>query len=178
MSFNWLDIVLLIIIAITVIAGISKGLVRQFVGILAVVIGLILALMYYPFAAELFLSFVSQEALAQFLGFLVIFFGVLGVGWLISAWLSKMMKGPFKFLNHVFGGAFGLLKGILICGVLLFAMLVFPVNTNALRRSQLAPVCLRLTKAVFTMIPQDLKDRFNQAYKDIVGRKGRDERRI
>lgn len=178
MSFNWLDIVLLVIIAIAVIAGISKGLVRQFVGILAVVIGLILALMYHPFTAEFFSSFVSQTALAQFLGFLVIFFGALAVGWLVSAWLSKMMEGPFKFLNHVLGGVFGLLKGTLICGVLLFAMLVFPVNTRALHSSRLAPVCLRLTKAVFTMIPEDLKDQFNQAYQDIVGRKGGDERRI
>lgn len=178
MSFNWLDILLLVIIALTVIAGISKGLVRQCVGILAVVIGLILALMYYPFTAELLHAFVSQEALAQFLGFLVIFFGILAAGWLVSAWLSRMMKGPFKFLNHVLGGLFGLLKGTLICGVLLFAMLVFPVNTKALHSSRLAPVCLRLTKAVFTMIPEDLKDQFNQAYKDIVGRKGSDDRRI
>ena len=56
MIFNWLDIVLFIIIAIAFILGLSKGLIRQAIGILAVIIGLILALSYYAVTAEFFLS--------------------------------------------------------------------------------------------------------------------------
>jgi membrane protein required for colicin V production len=178
MSLNWLDIVLIIIIAITFILGLSKGLIRQAIGIVAVIIGLILALNYYALAAEFFLSVVRREALAQFLGFLVIFVLVLCLGWLVSSLLSELMKGPFKFVNHALGGGLGLIKGILICGILLFAMLVFPVSTKALRESELAPYCLRLTKAVFALIPEDLKDRFSEAYQDIVGKRGSNEKRV
>jgi len=178
MGFNWIDIVLVVILIVATILGMMKGLIRQVIGILALIIGFILALVYYSYAAEIFRSLISNNALSQFLGFITIFLVVLCIGALVSAALSKMMRGSFKFFNHVLGAGFGLLKGILICGVVVFAMLVFPVNTNAMKNSQLAPLCLKMTKAIVSLIPQELKEKFNEAYQEIVGRRGRDEKRI
>ena len=176
MDFNWIDIILLAILGLTFILGIAKGLIRQMIGLLAVVVGLILALVYYPLASQIF-SFVAYKTLSHFLGFLTIFLVILFLGSLVSGTLSKLMKGPFKFMNHVLGGGLGLLKGILICGVFVFAMLVFPVDKTALENSQLAPLCIRMTKAVVYLIPQDLKNKFNEAYRDLFGRKEKNEKR-
>lgn len=178
MELNWLDIVLLGILLFTLILGIVKGLVKQIIGILAVFLGLILALLYYPVVSGVFMRLISSKVVSQFLGFLAIFLAVLCLGALLSAMLSKLMKGPLKFLNHALGGCFGLLKGILICGVLLFAMLVFPVNKKVVQDSQVAPVCLVVTKGVFSLIPKDLREKFNRAYADIVGRRDKNARRI
>lgn len=178
MNYSWLDIILFGIIAIAFILGIAKGLIKQIIGISAVIIGLILAVTYYAHVSDLFSPLVSSTALSQFLGFLAIFLAVLCLGGLISAMLSKLMKGPFKFLNHVVGGGFGLLKGILICGVILFGMLVFPINTKALTNSQLAPFCLNVTRAAFYLVPQDLKEKFSEAYKDIIKKQGKHERKV
>jgi len=106
--------------------------------------------------------------LPYLLGFLTIFFAVLALGWLISHLLSKLMKGPLKFLNHVLGGGIGFLKGILICGVVVFALLLFPVNKEALKASKLSPHCVKATKLVFFLIPQEIKDQFKEAYQDIM----------
>jgi len=178
MILNWLDMILLGILMITFIIGVIKGLVKQIIGIVAVIVGLILALVYYPHVAGFFARFISGRTLTHFLGFLAIFLGVLCIGELISAMLSKLMKGSLKFVDHVLGGGLGLLKGILICGVILFALLVFPVNFNALKNSQLSPYCLKITRAVYYIIPQDLKERFSEAYNDIVGREKKDGKRV
>lgn len=176
--FNWLDMILLFILAITLVVGIIKGLVRQLVGILAVIIGLILGLAFYAQVGTAFRPLVATDSIAHFLGFLTIFFLVLLVGWLVSRLFAKVMKGPFKFINHLLGGGLGIIKGVLICGVLVFAMLLFPVNFKALRTSTLAPYCITLTKGVVALIPQELKDKFKATYQQISGEGKKDGERI
>jgi len=168
MSFNGFDIILLFILLVAFVLGIIKGLVRQVVALLAVVVGLILAVAYYAQAARLFVRLTSRQTLADLLGFLSIFLVVLMVGWLLSRLFSKMMKGPLKFFNHVLGGLLGLLEGFLICGVVVFALLVFPVSIRAVEKSSLTPYCMRMTETVIGLVPRELKDRFRETYDQIM----------
>lgn len=167
MGLNWLDIILLLILLIGLSLGILKGLIRQVVSILAVLVGLILALTFYSVIASAFKTIIKDETIGQFISFLAIFFVVLTIGWLIGRMFSKTMKGPLKFLNHVLGGALGILKGALICGILVFALLVFPVDNEALQGSALAPCCVKITRGLIDLIPQELKQAFTEAYQDI-----------
>jgi membrane protein required for colicin V production len=168
MISNWLDIVLIVILLVSFILGLIKGFVRQMVGIAAVVVGLIVAAVYYqPFSRVLIRAFVSEHW-SHLIAFLLIFLAVLAAGWLIGLLLSKLMVGPLKLLNRFFGGALGIIKGVLICGVIVMAMLVFPVDKQALMRSSLAPYCYWLTKGMIQIIPKEMKDRFKQTYQEII----------
>ncbi len=164
---NWLDVVFIVILLGTMIMGIVKGLVRQVIGLAAVIVGLVLASLYYQGVAEILEKVVRDRLLSNFLGFLVIFFCVLAAGALLGFLLSKGMKGPLAVINRVFGGAFGLLKAVLICGIIVFALTVFGIARPALETSRLAPVCLGITRAAVNLIPQDLKAKFNQSYQEI-----------
>ncbi|MCK4931660.1 MAG: CvpA family protein [Candidatus Aminicenantes bacterium] len=178
MILNWLDIVLFIIIVGSLVLGIIKGLMRQVIGLAAVLLGLVLALVYYPYVSQLYLQWIESQVLSHFLGFITIFIAVLCLGWLISWLISKIIKGPIKFINHVLGGGLGLLKGVLICGILVFALLVFPVSVQALRNSFLAPYCLGMTKLVAKVIPQELKDTFKETYEVIMGGRPKNAKRV
>jgi uncharacterized membrane protein required for colicin V production len=103
------------------------------------------------------------------MAFVVIFIAVLIVGALISFLLSKVVKGPLRFIDRVLGGVLGLVEGILICGVLVIAQLAFPVDKQALMRSSLAPYCYWLTKGMVQVIPRELKEKFRATYEEIVG---------
>ena len=175
---NWLDVILIGILVVTSILGIVKGLVKQVFGLLAVIIGLILALSFYSQVSWLYLRLVSHEVLAHFLGFLTIFLVVLCLGWVSSYVLSKFIKGPLKLLNSVLGGGLGLLKGILICGVVVFALLVFPISKKALKESLISPVCLHMTRAIISLIPRELKEKFKEAYQEITKRVEKDGKKI
>lgn len=177
MNFNWIDIILIGILAVTLIIGLIKGLVRQAVGLLAVFGGLILALIYYPVVSDLYLRIIDRAMIAEFLGFVTIFFGTLCIGWILGNLLSRMMKGPLKFMNHMLGGGLGLIKGLIISGVLVFALLVFPVDSRALSESRLAPACLQVAKVFVDLIPEELRERFKEAYRDMLGG-WRDERKV
>lgn len=171
MEFNWLDIILVVILAAALVLGIIKGLVRQLIGILAVVIGFVLGLAYYPYTASIFHLVSLKDSIANFLGFLLIFLAIIFLGWLVSRLFAKVMRGSVKVVNHFLGGILGLLKGALICGVLVFALLVFPMNIEALKGSFIAPYCAKVTKSIVGLIPQELKQKFVESYNEFI-RKG------
>jgi len=164
---NWLDIMLLVILVLTAIIGIFKGLVKQVVGLVAVIAGLILASLYYEGAAGIFETFIKNRLLSNFLGFLLIFVVVLIAGGILGHLITKAMKGPLAIVNRLFGGLFGAVKGVLICGILVFALFTFQVAKPALETSILAPGCLGITRAAINLIPADLRARFNTSYKEI-----------
>ena len=164
---NWLDIILLVILILTAIIGIFKGLVKQVIGLVAVIAGLVLASLYYVGAAGIFETLVKNRLLSNFLGFLLIFVVVLIAGGILGHLITKAMKGPLAIVNRLFGGIFGAVKGVLICGILVFALFTFQVAKPALETSVFAPVCLGVTRAAIHLIPQDLRTRFNSSYKEI-----------
>ena len=177
MVFNWLDILLLVIVAITIIIGAIRGFIRQIIGLLAVVVGLVLAVKYYSLGSEIF-KFIRNDVLAQLLGFFLIFVAFLCIGWGINILLAKAIRGPFKSLNRLLGAGFGLIKGVLICCVVVFGFLIFPINAKALEESQISPYCIEIAKAAYIIIPQELKDKFNEAYQEIMGKRGKDVKKV
>ena len=178
MSLNWLDIALLVVLALSLIIGLIKGFARQLIGLLAVAAGVILAFIYYPYVSELFVRLVARNMIAHFLGFLSILAGVMILGWVVTRLLSKLIKGPLKLVNHMLGGAFGLLKGILICGVVIFSMFVFSINKHTLQKSILAPYCVEMTRVAIDLIPQGWKEKFNRTYREIFQGGEEDAQRI
>jgi len=177
-DFNWLDLILVMILIAAFVIGILKGLVRQIVGILAALVGLFVALAFYPYLSVAFRLLMKNDVMRDFLSFLTIFLILLLIGWLTGRLFTKAMKGPFKFLNHVLGGILGALKGALLCGILVFSMLIFPVNSDALRGSALSPYCIVITRSVIDLIPQELKQAFIKAYEEIFENRGEDVERI
>jgi membrane protein required for colicin V production len=166
---GWLDIVLAILIAVTVIIGLIKGLVREVVGVVAAVGGFLLAAYHYQKAADLIKGVIKNPTAARFLGFLLILLAVVLAGALLSFVLSKLMKGAMAVVNHLLGAVFGCLEGMLLGGALVFALLVFPIDREAVSSSRLAPYCYGLTRAAVGLIPQELKDAARNAYQSIFG---------
>ena len=174
---NWLDILLLVIIGVSFILGLIKGLTRMVIGIASVVAGFIFAALYYRPVSVLFSRLLAAEIWRHLVAFVLIFIAVLIAGGLVSFLLSKIIKGPLRFADRILGGMLGVVTGVLVCGVLVIAQLAFPVDKQALQRSAIAPYCYWLTKGMIQVIPQELKEKFKATYEEIVdGSRGFDEK--
>jgi len=178
MNLNWLDAILLVILAAACLFGLVKGLIRQVIGVLAIIFGVILASRNYPELSWRFHRYISSDFWRNCLSFLLIFFAVVLVGWLLGFILNKLMKGPLSLANHFLGAGFGLLKGVLICSVIVFAMLVFDFQRQALIGSKLAPTCLHIARGLTVLVPGNLRERFNEAWKKFEGKGGWYEQKI
>ncbi len=172
MNPTWLDLLLCGILVAALVVGLIKGLIREVLGLVAVVLGLILAGQYYENLAAVLRSIIVNREVDYFISFLLIFVVVVTIGWILGGFMSRAAKGPLKFFNHVLGGAFGILKGFVICGVVVLALVVFSVERPTVVRSWIAPYALYVTDGIIQLVPQELKARFKVIYRDIKGKVG------
>lgn len=167
MILNWVDWVILAIVVIATISGFIKGFVRQVTGIAALIIGFILASHGYSKLAPSLRPAMANDTWAKLVAFLLIFLGFIILGWVVGIILSKLMKGPFKLANIIFGGIFGFLKGALIAAVFVIALLLFPVKEKDLVESQLAFPSLSIGQGLIQLVPRELKVQFKEAYQKL-----------
>ncbi|HOI44774.1 MAG TPA: CvpA family protein [Candidatus Aminicenantes bacterium] len=169
---NWLDVAFLVIVLVAVVFGLIKGFVRELIGLASVILGFVLAALYYPALSGFMKGIINHPLAANFLAFLAIFLGVILAGSVISFLLTKIMKSlkVLAWINHLMGGLFGLIKSVVICGILVMAMLAFQFQKETLRNSKVAPLCYQAARALVYLVPEDFRAKFQGSYEEI--RKG------
>jgi membrane protein required for colicin V production len=99
------------------------------------------------------------------LAFLLIFIGVLLLGSLIAAILSRIFSWiGLSWFNHLMGGAVGLLRGALTAAVLVAVVIAFSPTPppSFLNDSRVAPYATHVASWLAELAPRELKDAFVQ----------------
>ncbi len=116
---NWLDIAIIVAIAVTTLVGLKIGLIKAILSLAGLIIGVILAGRFYvPLSEQL--TFISQATLAKVVAFAIILIGVMIIASVLARLLkwaaSVMMLG---WINRLGGAVFGLVLGALLWGAFL-----------------------------------------------------------
>jgi membrane protein required for colicin V production len=174
---NWLDIVLLLILAWSIARSFRKGLVQEILGLASVVLGLLMGLWFYGTAGTYLMPYLSSRSLANLAGFLVVFAGVMLLGSLASYVLGKFLSVTgLSIVDHVLGAAFGALRGTLIAIVLIMAAMAFSSGDQppgALVHSRLAPYVAGAAHVVASVAPHELKEGFRKTYAQVTASWGK-----
>lgn len=120
---NTLDLIILFPVAVGMITGLFRGLVKEVIALAILIIGIYLAKLLAPLASELLINLLDISAKgAQPLGFIVVFSIVAIVLTIIGHFIQGAIKMlSLGFLNSIVGGIFGGLK------VALFMSIIFNV---------------------------------------------------
>lgn len=156
---NWLDVIILVIIAISTVIGLKVGIIRAFFAIAGVIIGVFLAGRFSgPLADRL--TFISDAGIAGVVAFAVILIAVLIIAIILAVmikWVtSAVMLG---WVNRLGGAALGLILGAIFCAALLTMWVNFQGISSAVSGSFLArflvdkfPIVLGLLPAEFDSV--------------------------
>lgn len=157
---NGLDIVILFILGISVLFGVIKGLIRELLSIAFFVVAVVLAFLFYQDVGQLFMKSIKNNEVSNFAGFLTIFFVVIIIGSIITYTVKKVfIVGPLKPIDRVLGGVFGLIRGILIAGVIVFGLTAFPVKTEWRTSSKLSPHVVKTIDVFYGLFPEKYKEK-------------------
>jgi len=168
-QWTLLDFTFAVIILVSTIFAVTKGLVREIVSIVALLGGFLLAAFYYQVPGAWFNTFLRSEALAHLAGFLAIFIGCLLIGALITFFINKFVKmASLEWVDRLLGAVFGFLRGWIVCSIIVIGLVAFPVKEDLLARSVLAPYVLAGARAAVLMVPSELKAKFNDQYQKII----------
>jgi membrane protein required for colicin V production len=163
---NWVDLLIAAVIAWTVFRGLSAGLIRQAVMLLAVVLGIVLAGRLYDDLAANLDFLIDDQTTRELIAFVAIAAGVMVAGSVLAAVLkttaSMLMLGP---LDRLGGAVLGLLRGLLYVQLGLIALAVFPVSEDASRavdESTIAPLFLDTVPLAQFGLPDEFNNPLQQ----------------
>lgn len=127
MTFTFVDVVFAVIILALAIAGAVKGFVAELFGKAALVLGLIVAVLFYSKLYPYIARWISIDFFAQAVAFLLLFIATYLLVKILqhvigSFFQSEIMSG----LNRTLGFFLGVVEGVLVVAVVLIAMYAQP----------------------------------------------------
>lgn len=145
-----LDIFFCIAAVFFVVIGIRRGLIGELFRLLALILGFIVAFLYYPDLARLLK--ISSPAVATPLCFTLIYLAtaltVIGIGWLLR---KVVHLTPLGWLDYIFGGAIGFSKVVIIFWVVCLSFSTFPLTIKRMHLKK------SVVYATYTRLPEHLK---------------------
>jgi membrane protein required for colicin V production len=158
---NWVDFIILGMLAWFAFAAFHAGLIREVVTIMGAIFAVALAGLFYTELAEDVQVTVDNEQTARIIAFGVIFGAVVLASQLVALFLkhaaSLLMLGLF---DSVGGAVIGLLKGFVFVEIALIAAITFEsLNlVNDVEGSALAPFFLDALPILKTILPGEFKN--------------------
>ena len=152
---SWLDIVLLVVIAIATLLGLRIGIIKAVLSLAGVIVGVILAGRYYvPLSEQL--TFIPHAGAAKIVAFAIILIVVMIIASVAASLLkwaaSIVMLG---WVNRLGGALFGLVLGAILCGALLATWVKFLGIGETIADSALARLLLDNFPVVLALLPDE-----------------------
>jgi membrane protein required for colicin V production len=168
---NWLDAVLLIILGVSVLTSFRKGLSREVIGLVAVVVALIFGIWFYGTAGSLVVPYVSSQSVANLIGFFLVFFGVVLLGSIVSHVVGRFLRVTgLSIVDHIMGAGFGLVRGTLVSVALLMGIMAFSQGNrppDSVVNSRIAPYAVDTAQLLVSMAPHELKEGYRKTYAEV-----------
>jgi len=151
---NWLDIVIIIVIAIPTILGLKTGIIKASFSLAGLILGVILAGHYYvPLSEQL--SALSP-GIAKIVAFAIILVGV----WVIAILLSGLVERAVSmmllgWINRLLGAVFGFVVGAILGSALRAIWVKFLGIQSFIVDSALAAILLDRFPMVLALLPDE-----------------------
>jgi membrane protein required for colicin V production len=163
---NVADVVIIVVLLIGLFSGIGRGFVRGLMGLVALVVGIMIASGNYQRLADSVLSFVPGERWPEILSFVVIFLVVVLLVGLIGRIISKALrKASLGWLDRLAGAILGVVVASVILGViLLLAAMGGLEDQRILVESRMAPRVIGVTDVAVSLLPADAREKIEEHY--------------
>lgn len=157
---GWLDILLGLSLALSTIEGIKRGFFHEVAGFVGLVVGFLLAIwLDKPIGIFLVQHTGIPAPLAGVLGFILPFVCTIIAAQIAAAFLSEVVKSlSLNGLNRLAGGAFALLKNLVVLSILLNFYELFDsdrslIGPERIEHSRLYTPILKTAPALFPSFP-------------------------
>lgn len=155
---NALDIAFLAITGFFAMKGLLRGFLRELASLVGLYLGFRLATLYSPQAEPLLRPWLKNDAYVGVAAWIVVFVGALILVWLAVRVLTTLLKiTMLSGLDHAAGGAFGLIKGGLVCAILLTLLNIVLPQADFTTQSRLAPLLQPGADYLTQFLPENLR---------------------
>ena len=162
----WVDWVIVIVMAVSVISGLSQGFFRSACGLAGLLVGLEVASWNYGRVSALLMPLVRVKAISDAVGFVLIAVLVLAIFAIIGALLAKAFKLiGLGCLDSLAGAIFGFFQGIILVTLGILAIVAFFPETNLLTEARLPKMFFGVCHLSTHASPAELSHRVRDGLK-------------
>lgn len=158
LGLNIVDIILLAVLALFCLRGALNGLVKEMTGLVGLIFGIWLAGHFYGRVGQIFGGFSSSDWIYVVAYVFILVVAMLVVS-IVARILHKILTIAYAdWLNHLAGLFFGLVKGGVICAIMITVMGYFMPDTKSFNESRIVPVIQEAMTLFKDNLPPGLAD--------------------
>lgn len=157
---NWLDAAILALAAWFTFAAFQAGFIRESVTVVAAVLGVILAGMFYVDLADDVLLFIDNEYVARIVAFGVLFAATALAGQMLALVLKPAVDFfQLGVFDQLAGAAFGFAKAIVFVEVFLIVFITYPKwdLDKAIDESFIGSLLIKNTPVLVKVLPDEFE---------------------
>jgi membrane protein required for colicin V production len=156
-NMNWVDIIIIVYLALSVLTGFMEGLIRTVLSIIGLIVGIILAAHFYTQLGNIF-TFISNKNVANIVAFVIILVAVMIIAAIIGLILRSIVKNiMLGWVDKLGGAVIGLILGVLSISAIL-AVIVKYDNTGLITNSKFSGFFLNKFPVVLKLLPSSFSD--------------------
>jgi membrane protein required for colicin V production len=151
---NWIDIIIVVYLVISVVGGAFQGLIRSVFSVMGIIIGVVLASNFYQQLGGV-LGFIPNTTVANVVAFVIIVGVVMVIAAIVGSALRSVVKAVHLGWADGMGGAvFGLAMGAISAAALL-AVIVKLTGSELITHSALSRFLLDKFPFVLGLLPSE-----------------------
>ena len=162
---NFLDFLLIIVVAWSIISGFLAGFAREGVGFGATILGILFGFWFYGIPATWVRDYFSARV-ANLIGFFIIFAVVVLIGAVVGRILSNVFKwAGLSWVDRLLGGAFGFVRGVVLSVAVVTVITAFAPTPppQIIAESSVMPYVTGAAGVLATLAPSELKHDFQES---------------
>lgn len=147
------DIVILIIVLLSSVIGLMRGLFKELISLVVWFAAVLLALYFSAAMGDALSGQIADESVRTVVGFFIIFLATLILGGIVQMLVKQLISstgltGTDRFLGFLFGSA----RGVLVCIVALIALKSFEIQAEWWQESRIIPELLAFEQDVLGLM--------------------------
>src|SRR3990167_6822851 len=167
MQCNWVDLLILGVIALSMLTGIMRGFIKELIAICVWAAAIWTAFHCTPLVDPWLVVYIKDATLRKIVDVVVIVVSVLIIGGLLSTFIGLVLKNSgLSATDRILGLIFGFVRGVVIIALVMVALMIADVpyqqySKNSQLYSKFNPLTnllyLQLKKIINTINPHEVK---------------------
>ena len=156
---NWYDILMIVIIAAGFFYGVIKGIVSEIFALIGFVGGFVVAMKFSFILKPYILPFVKKEIIAVVFSFVVLLILTAVIFIMLGVFFRKALKiVHLSWLDRFIGGIFGIVKGLVIAGLVSLLIFVFlPGGKAFIEKSTVGKYTINVVRLAVWLLPEKVR---------------------
>ena len=156
---NWYDILMIVIIVAGFLYGMIKGIVSEIFALIGIVGGFVVAMKFSFILKPYILPFVKKEIVAVVFSFAVLLILTAVIFIMLGVFFRKALKiVHLSWLDRFVGGIFGIVKGLVIAGLISLLIFVFlPGGKTFIGKSTIGKYTVNVVRLAVWLLPEKVR---------------------